>query len=140
MGRYKIVSWIALIASVVLLVLPRIFPICTGFEGNGNPMRCHYAYQAEFIIALLAVILSAGPLVLRTAEARLLAGFIIFLLGIIVIVLPQPWAIGICPHLSTPCHKTTFFVTIGGGILALAGALLAWFNLKTSREEYTWRS
>lgn len=135
MKHYKVLAWTALIISVILLVLPRILPVCTGLDGSGNPMQCHFAYQAEFIIALLAVILSASLLVLQTAEARLLAGFIIFLLGIIIIVLPQPWAIGICPHLSSPCHKTTFYITIGGGILALTGAVLAWLHLKTPQGE-----
>ncbi|BBB89481.1 MAG TPA: DUF4418 family protein [Methylomusa anaerophila] len=120
MTKYKLFSWSAVFISVVLLVLPRIFPICNGLMKNGGPMKCHYAYQAEFIITLLAVILSAALLVLRTNEARLLTGFIVFLLGIIVIVLPQPWAIGICE--AGACGKTTFFATIGGGLLALAGA------------------
>ncbi len=134
MDRYKIVSWLAFIISIVLLILPRILPICTGLD-DGGPMQCHYAYQAEFIITLLAVILSGSLLVLRTTEARLLAGFIVFLLGIVVIVLPQPWAIGICLHLSTPCHKTTFFETIGGGLLALTGAFIVSFNYKIQKED-----
>ncbi len=134
MDRYKIGSWFALIISIILLILPRILPICTGLADGTEPMQCHYAYQAEFIITLLAVILSGSLLVLRTAEARLLAGFVVFLLGIIVIVIPQPWAIGICPHLSSPCHKTTFFEIIGGGLLALAGAFIVFLNYKPQKE------
>lgn len=135
MDRYKTASWFALIISILLLVLPRIVPICTGLAGGTQPMQCHYTYQAEFVITLLAVILSGSLFVLRTAEARLLTGFVIFLLGVIVIVLPQPWAIGICPHLSSACQKTTFFETIGGGLLVLSGAILAFINYKTQKEE-----
>lgn len=135
MDRYKVVSWFAVIISIVLLILPRILPVCTGLANGTQPMQCHYAYQAEFIIALLAVLLSGSLFVLRTSEGRLLAGFVIFLLGIIVIVLPQPWAIGICPHMSSPCHKTTFFETIGGALIALAGAFIVFLNYKAQREE-----
>jgi len=66
MNYYKILSWLALFTSIVLLILPRIIPICTGHTHDGGPMECHYAYQAEFIITLLAIILSASLLVLRT--------------------------------------------------------------------------
>lgn len=134
MNRYKILSGIALTTSIVLLVLPRIVSICTGLGNSGQAMQCHYAYQAEFLITLLAVILSASLLVLKTAEARLLTGFIIFLLGITTVIIPQPWAIGICNH-AAACHKTTYFVSIGGGILALAGGLIGFLGYQQLRQE-----
>ncbi|MBP2625492.1 MAG: hypothetical protein H6Q68_203 [Firmicutes bacterium] len=135
MNRYKILSWIALIISVSLLILPRFVSICTGHTGNGSPMQCHYAYQAEFIITLLAVILSASLLVLRTTEGRLLASFIVLLLGITVIILPKSWAIGICENGA--CLKTASFTTIGGSILAITGLLIAFLISKTQSEEVT---
>lgn len=134
MDRYKIAAWVAVIISLVLLILPRVVPICPGLGGDGSPMRCHYAYQAEFIVTLLAVILAGSLLVVRTAEARLLNGFVVCLLGAGIIVLLQPWAVGICPH-GGACHKTAFFTTIGGGLLALAGAFIAWLSYKKQREE-----
>jgi hypothetical protein len=129
MNGYKIVSWFAAVTSIVLLVLPRLVPICTGLSKEGGPMRCHFAFQAEFLVVLLAVILSVALSVLRTAEARLLNGFTILLLGIIIVVLPQPWAIGICEH-GGACHKTAFFAGVGGGLLTLAGAAVLWFTVK----------
>ncbi len=126
MNKYKIFSWGAVIISIWLLILPRIIPICNGLSKSGSPMNCHYAYQAEFIVMLLAVILASALLVLRTAEARLLTGFIIILLAIIIIVLPEPWAIGICE--DGACQKTTFFATISASLLALAGAGIVWLT------------
>lgn len=133
MDRYKFLSWGALAVSVILLVLPRIVPICTGVGAGGSPMRCHYAFQAEFIVALLAVILAAASLVLKTQEARLWNSFVLLLLGIAIAVLPQPWVIGICPH-GGACAKTTFFTTIGGGLLTLLSATGVWLN-RQNREE-----
>lgn len=132
MNSYKIVSWVAVITSIALLVLPRLVPICTGLSKEGGPMRCHFAFQAEFLVVLLAAILSAALLVLRTAEARLLNGFTILLLGIIIVVLPQPWAVGICEH-GGACHKTTFFAGAGGGLLTLAGAAVLWLTGKREK-------
>lgn len=134
MNHYKILSWVALLISLTLLVLPRIIPICTGLTGGGQPMLCHYTYQAEFIVTLLAVIFSGSLFVLTGTEARLLNSIVILLLGSTILLLPQPWVIGICPDAGA-CHKTTFFVTIGGGLFTVTGALLAWLNVRSSREE-----
>ena len=135
MNYHKILSWTALITSLFLVILPKYVAICTGYTAGGNPMQCHYTYQAEFLITLLAIILSASLLVLRTAEAKLLASFVIFLLGIIVIVLPEPWVIGICKNGA--CLKTTFFARIGGSILVISGLLLTLLNRKRQAEEIT---
>ncbi|WP_071605122.1 DUF4418 family protein [Anaeroarcus burkinensis] len=126
MARLNVIGGAAVAISAALLVLPRIFPICTGLGAGGKPMVCHYTFQAEFIIGLLALIVSASLFVLRTAEARQWSGFLLVLLGISVLVLPQAWAIGLCPHASGACHKTAFFINIGGSLLALTGGWAAW--------------
>ncbi len=134
MKGYKILSWSAILLSVVLLVLPRAIPICTGLGTGGNPMQCHFAYQAEFLISLLALIISAALLVLKTVEARTLSGFTIFGLGVIIALLPQPWVIGICAH-GGACTKTAFFSTIIGILLGFVGALLVWFTRRQQVDE-----
>jgi hypothetical protein len=80
------------------------------------------------------VILAVALFALRTAEARLLTGFFLLLLGVVIIILPQPWALGICQH-GGACHKTAFFAAIGGGLLAVNGALVALLAWKAWREE-----
>lgn len=134
MNHYKILSWVALLTSLILLVLPRIIPVCTGLTGGLQPMLCHYTYQAEFIITLLAVIFSGSLFMLTGTEARLLNGIVILLLGSTILLLPQPWVIGIC-HDAGACHKTTFFVTLGGSLFTATGALLIWLNVRNSRED-----
>ncbi|HWR42648.1 DUF4418 family protein [Sporomusa sp.] len=126
MTKYKFLSWSAILLSALLLVLPRLIPICNGLMKNGSPMNCHYTYQAEFLITLIALILASALLVLRTDEARLLSGFVILLLGITVVILPQTWALGICE--AGGCQKTSFFSTIGGSLLALSGAGIVWLT------------
>lgn len=133
MARNKVMAGIAMAVSLILLILPRIIPICTGLAPGGSPMRCHYAYQAEFLVVLLAVVISGSLFVVRTAETRLFAGFVLLLLGIIIIVLPQSWAVGICFR-GMACEKTTFFTVAGGGLLALTGAAVAWFSYQKYRD------
>lgn len=136
MKGYKALAWSAILNSLVLLILPRVIPICTGLAGTGSPMRCHYAYQAEFLVTLLALILAVSLLVLRTTEAQALSGFVILLLGIIIVILPLPWVIGICTH-GGACLKTAFFTTIGGSLLSLVGAVIIWFTRKDKEVKQT---
>lgn len=127
MDRDKIIAWTAVTLCIFLIVLPRIVPVCTGLDAAGNPMKCHYTYQAEFLVTLLALILAGSLFVLRTPEARMLAGALLFLLGIIILVLPQPWASGICFR-GMACEKTKFFTVAGGILLSLTGAIIAWLE------------
>lgn len=136
MNRDKGIAWFAVIISIGLLLLPRLIPICTGHAKAGGqllPMACHYAYQAEFIIGLLAVIVAASLFVLRTAEGKLFASLLILLLGLVIVIIPQPWAIGICP--AGGCQKTTFFVTIGGILYSLAGLINIWLIRRAEQGE-----
>ncbi|MDR3590534.1 MAG: DUF4418 family protein, partial [Negativicutes bacterium] len=105
----------------------------TGLTKTGSPMQCHFAFQAEFLITLLALILSGALLVLRTAEAKFLAGFVIFLLGLVIVIIPQPWALGLCED-GGACHRTGFFETIGGALLVLTGLGALWLSRKTEVE------
>lgn len=138
MDRYKLIAWFATVISICLLILPRLFPICTGRARVGGellPMACHYAYQAEFIIGLLAVIAAVSLFVLRTFEAKTFASFLILLFGLVMIIIPQTWAIGICPEGA--CQKTTFFVILGSILYSLAGAVNIWLLRKTEQGEGT---
>lgn len=125
LARNKIMAWTAVALSAFLLLLPRIVPICTSLSAAGNPMKCHYAYQAEFVVTLLALLIAGSLLVLRTSEAGMLAGTLLFMLGIIILVLPQPWAVDSCFR-GMACEKTKFFTFTGGILLSLAGAGIAW--------------
>ncbi|MDU4960481.1 MAG: DUF4418 family protein [Sporomusaceae bacterium] len=138
MNKHTAVSWTALVIALAILILPRLIPVCTGqmqlANGMTAPMVCHYAFQAVFFIALLAVIAAAALFVVRTAEARSLTGFFLLLLGLGVISLPQSWFIGICPH-GGACAKTAFFTTLGGALLSVSGAVLIWLHRGGDRED-----
>jgi len=129
----KLLAWLVLLGSLFLLALPRLIPTCTGVAANGSPMLCHYTYQAEFLVALVATILAGALFALKTSEARLLAGFTLALLAVVLAVLPAAWASGICANGA--CGKTAFFTVAGAGVVALAAAVLAWINYRRCRED-----
>lgn len=124
MPYYKIASGLSLLTSITLILLPRIFPICNALGPNGLPMRCHYAFQAEFLLSLIAIIVSLGLFVVKTHEARVLSSLLLAFLGAGTALLPQPWLIGICAHAGS-CHKTAFFAAIAGSVLIVAAAAVA---------------
>ncbi len=136
MKFYKVAAGIALLASILLLVLPRIIPICNGLAPNGKPMLCHYAYQADFVVALIALTLSLGLFVLKTYEARILGGLTIALLGAASVVLLQPWAVGICQHAGS-CHKTSHFISITGAILMVAAVAVIYTSYRVQQQVTT---
>jgi hypothetical protein len=126
----KGLSALAFLSSLWLLAVARVFPICSGLN-NGQPMPCHYTYQAVFLFALLATIASLGLFLLRTDEAKAMAGFFIFAAGALILALPHNWAMGICLYGS--CVKTSFFSNVGAAALAAAGAGLCLSQLKGLR-------
>nr|WP_092070941.1 DUF4418 family protein [Dendrosporobacter quercicolus]NSL48425.1 DUF4418 family protein [Dendrosporobacter quercicolus DSM 1736]SDM16437.1 protein of unknown function [Dendrosporobacter quercicolus] len=133
MKYHKIISWVAVITGFFLLILPRFIPICTGLTASGAPMRCHYTYQAEFLLTLIAIILAGALLVLKTAEARMMTGFTLALTAVVLALLPEPWVSGICANGG--CGKTAFFTLAGTVFLAVSGAVIVWLNYRRYREE-----
>jgi hypothetical protein len=89
------------------------------------PMRCFYTFQAVFLMALASLLVSGALFCALGAEGRLLLGLFLALLGAIIVVLAQPWAIGVCACPDAPCHQTRA-LTVGGGVaLVAAGAILS---------------
>lgn len=125
----KITAGIAVLAALAVLVLPEIFPVCP--IGN-SPMRCFYTYQAEFLIALLGVIVAISLYFTKEPETKKLTYFFLILIGIIVLVLPASWAIGICGHGDSPCHITSAWTNGAATLLILAGVFGIWISGRQS--------
>lgn len=124
----KITKWLAVLTSFSLLVLPKIFPVCA--INDKSPMRCFFTYQAEFIVALLAFIIALSLFFIKEIETKKLTGFLLFLIGIIMIILPASWGIGICNHEGSPCHITAAWTDGAAVILSLSGLIGVWTNGK----------
>ena len=132
----KLFYWIALLTSLSLLVLPKFLPICEVVAGK-PPMRCFYTYQAEFILALLALIIAVGLFFAKEEETRKFIGFFLFLLGIIILILPESWALGLCSHGDSACHSTTHWITGASILLSLSGVASLWQAAQESTKDDT---
>ncbi|MGD0152869.1 MAG: DUF4418 family protein [Thermacetogeniaceae bacterium] len=128
--KLGIIAGIAAVISLSLLIVPRIFPVgmlVATASGSMIPMKGFYAYQAEFLIALAALLVAGSLFILKGAEARQLSGLFLVLLGAIVVLIPTSWVIGVCPDDN---HLTVAWTIIGGLLLILAGGLAAWLTVK----------
>lgn len=119
----KVTAGIAVLAALGLLVLPEVFPVC---PVEKSPMRCFYAYQAEFLVALLGVVVAVSLFFTKQAETQKLTYFFLLLIGIIALVLPANWAIGICGHGDSLCHITAAWTNSAAILLTLAGVAGIW--------------
>jgi len=125
--KWKVAAWIAVGLSIALIVIPRVFPICGAMEtasGQVSHTRCYYTYQAEFLLSLSALLVSASLFFIRGAEGRRLGGLFLALLGALTILLPQSWIIGICSEPDAHCHLTYAWTLAGGIVLIIIGAVL----------------
>lgn len=132
MRKQRIIAAMALITSIFLALLPRIVPICQKSAAMAQPMRCFYTYRAELAVVILAAVVAASLFVLTERQSKIFAGIVLALLAAIIIILPQPWCIGICMHPNSPCHNTYSWTVWGGVILIVSGMLTSWLNFKSS--------
>lgn len=117
---------IAVLAGIALLVLPWLFPVCS-LEGHSTPMRCFFAFQTEFLLALLAVIIAISLFFTRERETKQLTGFLLVVIAALIFIVPSQGVIGICGHGDSPCHVTTGWTRAVSAILGLAGLAVIWW-------------
>jgi hypothetical protein len=121
----KITKWLAVLASISLIVLPKFISVCD-VAGKGSPMRCFFTYQAEFLLALLALIVAISLFFTKETESKKITGFFLFIIGVIILSLPASWVIGLCNHGDSPCHTTAAWTGGASIVLAFNGAIIVW--------------
>lgn len=131
MNFNKWTYWLSLLSSISLLIAPAVFPVC---PVGSKPMRCFFAFQAEYLFALLAVVIALSLFFTKEIEAKSFSGFLLFLIAIIIFILPFSWVIGICAHDDSPCHLTAALTRGLSVLLAFLGALIVWLQNKEIRQ------
>jgi hypothetical protein len=116
--HWKISAGLAVAAGTSLLVIPSLQPACGGLVptamGGAVPMRCHFSYRVELLLAVACVLVALTLFLLTGREARRLGGFFLLILGTLAALVPQP------------CHTGgTWFETVGV-FLAVVGLQAAW--------------
>ena len=115
--------------ALALALTPRLVPPC-GHQietaaGAFVPMRCHWTFQIEFLLAVAALIVAGVLWIVRHAEARRIVGGVLALFGLLVIAVPQPWVVGICGNSEMPCHHTAHWLWLWAALLIAVGIFIA---------------
>ena len=115
--------------TLVLALTPRFVPPCTHqletAAGAFMPMRCHWAFQIEFLLAVAALIVAGALWIVRHAEASRIVGVVLALFGLLVIAVTQSWVIGICGNSEMPCHHTAHWLWLWAALLIADGSFIA---------------
>jgi hypothetical protein len=115
--------------ALALALTPRFVPPCTHqletAAGAFVPMRCHWTFQIEFLLAVAALIVAGALWIVRHAEARRIVGGVLALFGLLVIAVTQPWAVGICGNSEMPCHHTAHWLWLWAALLIADGSFIA---------------
>jgi len=114
--------------ALAMALTPRLVPPCEGqletTAGVPVPMHCHWTFQIEFLLAVAVLIVAGALWVVRHGEARQIIGGVSVLYGLLVIAVPQPWAIGLCGGSQMSCHHTAHWLWLWAGLLIADGIFI----------------
>jgi hypothetical protein len=132
---WPITAGMATLIALIMLLIPHIFPPCNGMVetamGGAVPMKCHWTFQAEVLVAATALLAALGQFFLKGVEARRLSAVFLILLAVMAILLPQSLVIGICIKAGMACGITKAW-TVGAAILLLLLGLYQIFSAAKS--------
>lgn len=118
-------GWLALMLSLALFITPILLPICQGLVETRNgmplPMKCHWSYRIETVLAVLSIGLAGLYFGVKNAEVRQYFGLGFLVIGVLAVLTPTDWIIGVCKGSHMPCRTTTAWMWTWGGLLAVNG-------------------
>ena len=118
----------ALGLAVGLWATPRVVPPCNHelltASGASVPMRCHWCFQGQSLLAMGAVVVAVIVGLAGKGEARRSRGVFLALLGIMAVSITQPWVIGLCGRSEMDCHITAHWTWLWAGLLVVVGGLI----------------
>ncbi|SDD57381.1 DUF4418 family protein [Sporomusa acidovorans] len=133
-------GWLALVFSLALFTTPILFPICQGLmetkAGMPIPMKCHWSYRIETVLAMLGIGLSGLYFWVKNAEVKKYFGLGFLIIGLLVIFVPTNLIIGVCNSAKMPCRATTSWMWTWGGLLVLTGlSMIVYWHQQSQAEK-----
>jgi hypothetical protein len=110
--------------ALALVLTPRFVPPCTPRIETASPMHCHWTFQADFLVAVAALIVTGALWTVHHAEARRVVGGVLALFGLLVIAVTQSWGIGLCGNSEMPCHHTAHWLWLWATLLIGDGGFI----------------
>lgn len=133
----KIMGAVGVALGLLIALTPfQLAPVCQKLlelnTGKMVHMRCHYTGQAEVFLGVTIAIISLMYLFSKSSNVQKYLGAVLAVLGIVVILLPTNFGIGVCMS-PMECHTTAKVLYVLGGLLVIDG-LMAFFQKETPLE------
>jgi hypothetical protein len=107
--------------AIALLLSPHIVPPC----GGTMPMRCHWTFKVEWLLAASILVVAGSLWMIRRAEARRVIGGVLAWFGLLVVAVTQSWVVGLCGHPGSECHQAAHWLWLWAALLASVGVYIA---------------
>jgi hypothetical protein len=120
-GRGRLTNGLASGLAFALLLSPRFVAPCSGTM----PMRCHWTFEVEWLLAVSVLVVSGSLWIVRRAEARRVVGAVLAWFGLLVVAVTQSWVVGLCGHPDMACHHTAHWLWLWAGGLVALGVTIA---------------
>lgn len=124
----KIKAGVAAFSGLLTILTPfNLAPVCQRLlelkTGNMVHMRCHYTGIAEVFVGIIVLVTAMLLLLARERVTRRSLGKLLAVLGLVIIILPTKYGIGVCLK-PMECHTTAKVLFLLGSILLLDGLAL----------------
>ncbi len=127
-AKDRLLDIAALGLAIGLWATPCVVPPCSHelltASGASVPMRCHWCFQGQSLLAIGAVLVVVVGGLAGIGEARRSSGVFLALLGIMAVSITQSWAIGLCGRSEMACHTTAHWTWLWAGLLVGVGGLI----------------
>jgi hypothetical protein len=126
----KAIDVVALGLAAAILATPSFVPPCAHeiltASGATVPMRCHWTFQIVRLLGLAAVAVASLLLAARKGARRNATAEFLVLLAALVVVVTQPWMVGLCGKDEMACHTTAHWVWLWAALLVVTGVAARW--------------
>jgi hypothetical protein len=116
--------------ALALVLTPFLFPPCSGSVLAQAPERCQHTFQVELLLAALDVLLAGALWLIKSSRAQAGLGAVLIVLGILAVLVPQSFLLGLCQNPKMPCHQGAHWLCLWAGLQILAGLAIILINRK----------
>lgn len=98
-------------------------------------MKCHWFAMAEKVLLLPLLILCIFGFRLKQYEARQLLAITQLLIGVVVLLLPQSFVIGVCANAEMACNTTKMMIYVAAALVIVTS--LYQLSVAAQQKKYT---
>lgn len=123
---WRVLGALTLAAMAVVVVISVVGGGCEKLiecTSGAVPMKCHWTFQATWLVGILGMASSGASIAARTKEGRRIAALMTLLICVAIALVPTSLVIGLCDGSAMQCHQTAHVVWAAAAIGAIAAVV-----------------